>query len=416
MRCDETFVLMSGYAGRACGDRRSAARQPISVRRRGSEIGRSANSTICIPAHDAAWHHCVIRIEDGQYHLIDGQSGSGTYVNGLLARKQALEYGDQIGVGESTLLFTTEDTAPRTSTPGETLLRACTVLHLMRAVAVMGNGPERRLLERQLVALISDLMSIETGAVLIADGPAELERAAESRKQTEGDPTFLAALKPMIARISREGPCFDPETACLGVPLHVAGQLRGVIVVRCTDAGLTCLDDQGDALAAIATLSVAALQTAYEVQGLQIKASLFEEALERNTGIVGESAAMKRLMSMVDRVGPLDTTVLILGESGTGKELIARAIHRKSARASQPMVAINCAALTETLLESELFGHEKGAFTGAAHKKRASSNSRRAVLSSLMRLASWPVYSRRSFCESFRKGSSSALAGLRPSV
>ena len=334
------------------------------------QIGRAANSTICIPTHDAAWHHCLIRLVDGQHHLIDCQSGSGTYVNGLLARNQVLEHGDHIGVGESTLLFTTEETAPRTDAPGETLLRACTVLHLMRAIAVIDHGSERCLLERQLVALISDLMSIETGAVLIADGPAELERAAETRKQAGGDPSFLAVLKPMVARINREGPCFDPETACLGVPLHVAGQLQGVIVVRCTDAGIAGLDGQSDALAAIATLGAAALQTAYEVQGLRIKATLFEEALERNTGIVGESAAMKRLMAMVDRVGPLDTTVLILGESGTGKELIARAIHKKSARASHPMVAINCAALTETLLESELFGHEKGAFTGATSQKK----------------------------------------------
>ena len=332
-------------------------------------IGRASNSTICIPSHDAAWHHCVIRVADGQYHLIDGQSG-GTYVNGLLARKQILANGDHIGIGESTLLFTTEETAPRTDAPGETLLRACTVLHLIRALAVMGSGPERLLLERQLVALMSDWISLEAGAVLIADGPAELERAADARKQAGGDPSFLAALKPMVARISREGPCFDPETACLGVPLHVAGQLQGAIVVRCTEAGAARLDEQWDALAAIATLGAAALQTAYEVQGLRIKASLFDEALERNTGIVGESPAMKRLMSMVDRVGPLDTTILILGESGTGKELIARAIHKKSARANHPMIAINCAALTETLLESELFGHEKGAFTGAASQKK----------------------------------------------
>src|SRR3954469_15002630 len=98
-------------------------------------IGRAANSTICIPAHDVAWHQCLIHAADGQYELVDSQSGSGTYVNGLLARRHTLERGDHIGIGESTLLFTTEELITGGGSPGETLLRACTVLHLMRALA-----------------------------------------------------------------------------------------------------------------------------------------------------------------------------------------------------------------------------------------------------------------------------------------
>ena len=87
-------------------------------------------------------------------------------------------------------------------------------------------------------------------------------------------------------------------------------------------------------------------------------------------GIVGRSASMRKVMQLVQRVGPQDTTVLVLGESGTGKELVARAVHQSSPRRDKPFVAINCAALTETLLESELFGHEKGAFTGAITQKK----------------------------------------------
>ena len=336
-------------------------------------IGRASNSTICIPSHHAAWHHCIIRHCNGEYELAAEQSGSGTYVNGLLTRKQMLQRGDHISIGETTLLFTTEGASAPTefdNRPGNTLLRACTVLHLIRALAVIGNGPERALMEGQFVALMADLMSIDTGAVIIGHGQAELERAVESRTQRGGDASFHSLMKRMIARISREGACFDQEISCLGVPLHVGGQLQGAIVVRCTPEGVADLDQQQDALAAIATLGAAALHTAREEQGLRIKASLFDEAIERDTGIIGESAAMKRLLAMVDRVGPQDTTTLILGESGTGKELIARAIHKKSSRATHPLIAINCAALTESLLESELFGHEKGAFTGAAALKR----------------------------------------------
>jgi DNA-binding NtrC family response regulator len=88
--------------------------------------------------------------------------------------------------------------------------------------------------------------------------------------------------------------------------------------------------------------------------------------------IVGQSAAMARVFEAIQTVGPTDATVLITGESGTGKELCARAIHAASPRHYNPLVVIHCGALAETLLESELFGHEKGAFTGAQYRKKGS--------------------------------------------
>lgn len=88
-----------------------------------------------------------------------------------------------------------------------------------------------------------------------------------------------------------------------------------------------------------------------------------------NKTIVYQSEVMGNLMKMIDRVAPSQANILVLGESGTGKELIARAIHERSGRKNRPFVAINCGALRETLLESELFGHEKGSFTGAYNRK-----------------------------------------------
>jgi DNA-binding NtrC family response regulator len=100
-----------------------------------------------------------------------------------------------------------------------------------------------------------------------------------------------------------------------------------------------------------------------------IKQLLRRQELSRLTGLIGESEAIRQVLVQVEQIAPVSSTVLIEGESGTGKELVARAIHRLSPRRNKPFIAVNVGALPETLLESELFGHEKGAFTGAAERR-----------------------------------------------
>ena len=116
---------------------------------------------------------------------------------------------------------------------------------------------------------------------------------------------------------------------------------------------------------------------------LTIRRIMNEQALEKRSaqlqsevdlsypvdGMIGQCTVMREVWEQIEKVSPTDATVLILGESGTGKELVARAIHRRSHRNSEPFVTVNCAAIPETLIESELFGHEKGAFTGADQRR-----------------------------------------------
>jgi DNA-binding NtrC family response regulator len=105
-----------------------------------------------------------------------------------------------------------------------------------------------------------------------------------------------------------------------------------------------------------------------EVENVKLKESI--EAIAKPDNLIGESHQMKEIYNLIHTVAQTDTTVLILGESGTGKELVAKAIHLNSKRKYFPLVTVNCGALPESLLESELFGHEKGAFTGAHYRRK----------------------------------------------
>ena len=105
-----------------------------------------------------------------------------------------------------------------------------------------------------------------------------------------------------------------------------------------------------------------------EAENVLLKQTVAE--INKPEDIVGQGVAMKKIFDAIETVGPTDATVLVTGESGTGKELVARAVHQASPRRFHPLVVIHCGALTETLLESELFGHEKGAFTGAQYRKK----------------------------------------------
>ncbi|MGD0975890.1 MAG: sigma-54 dependent transcriptional regulator, partial [Candidatus Korobacteraceae bacterium] len=114
------------------------------------------------------------------------------------------------------------------------------------------------------------------------------------------------------------------------------------------------------------------IQRALERRSLRQRANLLERGLtppDLSNSFIGDSPEFRRLLNLIDRVAPSDSTVLITGETGTGKERVAKLIHARSSRRSRPFVVVECAALQETLLQSELFGHERGAFTGADRAK-----------------------------------------------
>ena len=123
-------------------------------------------------------------------------------------------------------------------------------------------------------------------------------------------------------------------------------------------------------ITALAGIGSAAIGNVARFESLTAESDRLKQELHLSHEMVGASEVMQRLYRVIAKVAPTDLTVLIGGETGTGKELAARALHVNSKRAAWPFVAVNCATLGEHLLESELFGHERGAFTGAVATKR----------------------------------------------
>ncbi len=160
--------------------------------------------------------------------------------------------------------------------------------------------------------------------------------------------------------------------ACMGCALYVDELLVGVLTLDGLTPGM--FDDVDDqTMSTFSAMAAAAMSTALMIEGLEHQAKhknllaqeLVSEALQRGGDLIGQSEEMRHLNSELELVAASDLSVLINGETGVGKELVARTIHSLSERAQNPLVYINCAALPESIAESELFGHKKGAFTGA---------------------------------------------------
>ena len=244
------------------------------------------------------------------------------------------------------------------------------LLALMRAAAALSSVHGLAGIDAVLAGFVLDLVPAER--VLLAGSatnPAEVrsawkERASESDVLVV-DPAVLAGVvNRRVAALF-----FFGGRRCVAVPMVAFGRATGAIWADLRE-GATVDHEHIRLLLVIGALVAAAREYALESAKLQATNESLQAEINLDHNMVGRSRSMRTLFDRIARVARSDSTILIRGESGTGKELVARAAHRNSPRAERPFVAINCAALTESLLESELFGHEKGAFTGAIGLKK----------------------------------------------
>ncbi|HUX11654.1 MAG TPA: sigma 54-interacting transcriptional regulator, partial [Spirochaetia bacterium] len=235
------------------------------------------------------------------------------------------------------------------------------------------------------------LLNRQTGEIFIeaAYGLSESQRERGRYRLGEGiTGKVVQTGKPMVIPRISDDPEFlnrtgarkgarNKDVSFICVPIKIGNETIGALSVDRPQSEIVALDESVRLLSIVSSLIAQAVkirQTVMEEkrQLLEENTRLQEELRERfrPSNIIGNSKAMQAVFDMVAQVSRSDATVLIRGESGTGKELVAHAIHYNSPRASKPFIKVNCAALPETVIESELFGHERGAFTGAVSTRK----------------------------------------------
>ena len=342
---------------------------------------------------------CRIRVaDDGRFVLHAVDRSTPVFVNGLPLTSRALQPRDEIRIGDSLFVVHADDPEP------SPLLGSCSIRRepcitrpllelraddallqhqqvepssrdardlstLMRVGAALSSVRGLAAIDAAVAGFVFDLIPAERVA-LVCD---EEGGVVESAWTAPGVPASAVVLDPAVLdRVAAERVAMVVEKNghdAVAVPLMAFGRATGVIWAEVSRRGAY---DERHVRLLLLTAALAAVIRERERESARLQHSneLLQAEINIEHNMVGTSRPMRALFERTGRIARTESTVLVRGESGTGKELVARAVHRNSPRSKGPFIAINCAAITETLLESELFGHEKGAFTGAIGLKK----------------------------------------------
>jgi len=376
-------------------------------------LGRDQDCTVALADRRASRRHAVIRPADGGFEVEDMESTNGTFVNGTkLERPRGIVVGDTIAIGETNILVRAEPyfdpEGPRIEETADGVMRTLA----LDAGSAMLLPRDRGAAYERLAALyrfaggagaartVSALFQLMTAAaeeVLESDRvfPVLVEKDGFRPWRREGGKRgALAAdldnipisssivqaaakdLRPVVMS-RRKGEKFRRRqsvvkleiSTALAVPLAVGKDALAVLYADRVGDAPEFSDEDVEWMAAVAGMASGPLFALRNEERLSSRVRSLEKMVAAEVEMVGESQEIAELRTLVEQAAAVDSHVLITGESGVGKELVAKLLHLKSPRSERALEVLNCAALPESLAESELFGHVKGAFTGAVADK-----------------------------------------------
>ncbi|MEX1362285.1 MAG: sigma 54-interacting transcriptional regulator [Nannocystaceae bacterium] len=371
--------------------------------RRLTSIGSSSESHLVLAGQDVAATHCTLIHEPGRYKLESAQRSTPFFVRGRKTRSYELKHGDTIVVGEHELVFSAVDATaePEAPTKGDdepdpVAFEAMRKLQQFSDLLARPADQLEALLDElidQVVAMTRAskgflvLANTHEDGVAQADAPVgyEIRVARNLERQPVDDPAELLsdniireAITSKKAQIISDAYADARYRSSLSVmnlklcsvmcvPLLVRGELLGLIYVGNDNVRDLFRQEQLEMLTIFAAQAALFIKNAQLLGALKTESAELAQRLEnvKFGEIIGACPQMVEVYNRVEKVASTDITVLVNGETGTGKELIAREIHNRSPRADKAFITVNCGAIPENLIESELFGHVKGAFTGA---------------------------------------------------
>ena len=371
-------------------------------------VGRDTTAGLCIADASVSRRHSRIEKQDTGFVITDLESLNGTFVNDVPVKNRLLDHGDRVRIGNAHFVFLTHDGEPASKSSDVTLDEAQVVsgstvqirfddalyqmardLSALMKVSTVINSIRGldNLLER-LLELLFEVVPAQRGAILLTNEGTFETSQVFALDRARGKDQAVKVSRTIVQQVLRDGVALLAGDAgeekqlatesliaarthsVMCVPLIMFDRKLGVLYLDSTSPRDKFNREHLQLVTAIAGIAAVAIENARQFEWLETENERLLADVNIEHNMIGDGPAMQRIYHFISKVAPTDATVLISGESGTGKELAARAIHRNSKRIQKPFMAVNCAALNDSLLESELFGHEKGSFTGAFAQKK----------------------------------------------